>query len=118
MGWWLLRSSAREHQVEFLFGQTALRSMSVAPTEFESVMAEQGRSSRPAINPAFKLVFLTAAGGTALFVAICVATTLWVGKDPPPLLDKTISSLFDMAKIGFGAVAGLLGGHTLKQDSN
>jgi hypothetical protein len=89
-----------------------------ADPEFESVMAEQGRSSRPVINPAFKLVFLTSAGGTALFVIICVVTTLMAGKDPPPLLDKTISSLFDLAKIGFGAVAGLLGGHALQQNLN
>jgi hypothetical protein len=89
-----------------------------ADPEFESAMAEQGRSNRSAINPAFKLVFLTAAGGTLFFVAICVVTTIAAGKDPPALIDKTVSSLFDLAKIGFGAVAGLLGGHTLKSDSN
>jgi hypothetical protein len=85
--------------------------------EFQRAMAEQPsptKATRPPIAAAFKLVFLTAAGGTVLFVIICVVTTLLAGKDPPPLLDKTVSSIFDLAKIGFGAVVGLLGGQQLR----
>lgn len=85
--------------------------------EFARAIAEQSGTEKAAhapIGAAFKLVFLTAAGGTLLFVIICVATTLFAGKDPPPLLEKTVTSLFDLAKIGFGAVAGLLGGQHLK----
>ena len=63
----------------------------------------------PTIGSQFKLVFGTAAGGTLLFVLICVAVTLVAGKEPPPLLEKVVVSLFDLAKIGFGAVVGLLG---------
>jgi hypothetical protein len=73
------------------------------------------KQGRPVpISAAFKLVFLTAAGGTLLFIAICVTTTLIVGKDMPPILEKTITSLFDLAKIGFGATTGLLGSQVLK----
>lgn len=85
--------------------------------EFEATLAEHARGEhggRAPISAAFKLVFLTAAGGTLLFVIICVTTTILAGKNPPPLLEKTISSLFDLAKIGFGAVAGLLGSQTMK----
>jgi hypothetical protein len=60
------------------------------------------------------LVFLTAAGGTLLFVIICVTTTIIAGESPPPLLEKTVTSLFDLAKIGFGAIVGLLGGQALR----
>jgi hypothetical protein len=79
-----------------------------------SKVAARATQTHPAINPAFKLVFLTAAGGTLLFVVICVFTTILAGKNPPPLLEKTVTSLFDLAKIGFGAVAGLLGGQHLR----
>ena len=65
-------------------------------------------------SPAFKLVFLTAAIGTLLFVLICVTTTLLAGKEPPPLTEKITMALFDLAKIGFGSVVGLLGGQALK----
>ncbi len=85
--------------------------------EFQQTIAEQSSTTTAArvpISPAFKLVFLTSAGGTLLFVIICVATTLLAGKEPPPLLEKTVASLFDLAKIGFGAVVGLLGAQTLK----
>jgi hypothetical protein len=85
--------------------------------EFQSTVTEQasaGKAVRPPISAAFKLVFLTAAGGTLLFIIICVATTIIAGKDPPPLLEKTVTSLFDLAKIGFGAVVGLLGGQHIR----
>jgi hypothetical protein len=73
------------------------------------------KESHAPISAAFKLlVFLTAAGGTLLFVAICVTTTILAGKDMPPILEKIITSLFDLAKIGFGATTGLLGSQALK----
>ena len=84
--------------------------------EFQRTMVEQSdaKTARPPISAAFKLVFLSAAGGTLLFIVICVVTTIWARKDPPPLLEKTITSLFDLAKIGFGAVVGLLGGQHIR----
>jgi len=64
----------------------------------------------PNIGDQFKMIFLTAAIGTLLFIIICVGVTLAIGKEPPPLTEKIIISLFDLAKIGFGAIVGLLGG--------
>lgn len=64
----------------------------------------------PSLDPQFKLVFQTAAGGTLLFVTLCVVLTLAAGKEPPPLFEKVVLSIFDLAKIGFGAAVGLIGG--------
>jgi hypothetical protein len=74
-------------------------------------------SARPNINPAFRLVFFTAFAGTVLFVLICVTVTIIAGKEMPAPLDKLIDGLFDLAKIGFGAIVGLLGGRTLREKS-
>jgi hypothetical protein len=74
--------------------------------------------SPSAISPEFKLVFLTAAGGTILFVVICVATTILAGKEMPPAWEKLVQSLLDLAKIGVGAIAGLLGGKAISRDRN
>jgi hypothetical protein len=86
--------------------------------DFQATIAEpesvKAKSAHPPISDAFKLVFLTAAGGTLLFVIICVVTTIAAGKDPPPLLDKTVTSLFDLAKIGFGVIVGLLGAQHIR----
>jgi hypothetical protein len=85
--------------------------------EFEFALAEQGNATsagHPTINASFKLVFLTAAGGTILFAAICVITTLLAGKEPHPLTEKIVMGFFDLAKISFGAIVGMLGGQTLK----
>lgn len=65
-----------------------------------------------------KLIFLTAAGGTLLFVFICLGMALAAGKEPPPLFERIIMSFFDLAKIGFGAVVGLLGGRTLHAEGS
>jgi hypothetical protein len=62
----------------------------------------------------FKLVFLTAFVGTLLFAAFCLVLTLLAGEEPRPLLEKTISGFFDLAKIGFGAIVGLLGGKSIQ----
>jgi len=75
------------------------------------------RAAHPPINPRFKLVFLTAAGGTGLFIILCLVLSLIAGKTPPPLFEKVIMGFFDMAKIGFGALVGLLGGKNLDGQS-
>jgi hypothetical protein len=52
---------------------------------FQQAMAEQSTITtvaRAPISSAFKLVFLTAAGGTLLFVVICVGTTVYMGRTP------------------------------------
>ena len=85
--------------------------------EFQSVLAERQPETPAPISPAFKLVFLTAAGGTLLFVVICFVATVLAGKDMPEPLSKLVTGLFDLAKIGFGAVVGLLGGQTLKAEA-
>src|SRR5438105_1477883 len=82
--------------------------------EIRVSLAEDG--IHPPINPQFKLVFLTAAGGTLLFIVLCFVLALLAGKDPPPLFDKVITGFFDLAKIGFGAVVGLLGGKQLQAE--
>jgi hypothetical protein len=74
-------------------------------------LAEQAHL--PPIDPKFKLVFVTAAGGTFFFIALCLVLTFFAGKDPPSLFEKVVTGLLDLAKIGFGAVAGLLGGKQL-----
>jgi hypothetical protein len=70
---------------------------------------------RPPLDPQFKLVFLTAAIGTFFFIALCVVLTLASGREPHPPLEKLVTGILDMAKIGFGAVVGLLGGKSLRR---
>ena len=74
-------------------------------------------TGHPTINPEFKLVFLVAASGTLIFVVLCLVLTLIAGKEPPPLFEKVIMGFFDLTKIGFGAVVGLLGGKKLQAES-
>ena len=74
------------------------------------------QSSR--IDPQFKLVFITAAVGTLLFVVICIGLHLHTDGQPPPALAKLIDGLLDMAKIGFSAAVGLLGGKALQKDQS
>ena len=87
-------------------------------TEDGQTAIEQEGSPRDGVtaslHPQFKLVFLTAAGGTLLFLLLCVTLTLVSGREPPPLLEKVAVSCFDLAKIGFGAIVGLLGGQRLQ----
>lgn len=82
-----------------------------------TVARGEASASKPPINAQFKLVFITAAGGTILFTLICVALYLITHGKPPEALDKFISGLFDLAKIGFGAIVGLLGGQKLQSES-
>jgi hypothetical protein len=86
--------------------------------ERETVVDKLRSSSKPAISAQFKLVFLTSAIGTLLFVTLCVVLTLAAGKEPPTLLQEIIRGLFDLAKIGFGAIVGLLGGQVLQSEKN
>jgi hypothetical protein len=65
------------------------------------------------LDPKFKLVFLAAAGGTLLFTLICVALHLATTGEPPPARKEFIEGMLTMAKIGFGAIVGLLGGKVL-----
>jgi hypothetical protein len=76
------------------------------------VVVSETSGHRP-ISPKFKLVFLTATGGTAFFVLLCLVLSMAAGKQPPPLMEKVIMGFFDCAKIGFGAIVGLLGGRAL-----
>jgi hypothetical protein len=68
----------------------------------------------PPINRTFKFAFLWSFGGTLFFVTLCIGLSLAAGREPPPLFEKIIMSTFDLAKIGFGAVVGLLGGKYLQ----
>jgi hypothetical protein len=83
-----------------------------------AVVRGEAVALKPSINAQFKLVFLTAAGGTILFTLICVMLHLITQGKPPEALDKFISGLFDLAKIGFGAIVGLLGGQKLQSERN
>lgn len=96
------------------------RSEELAEYESESKAAvARGESvaTKPPINAQFKLVFLAAVGGTLLFTLICVTLHLVTQGKPPESLDKFISGLFDLAKIGFGAIVGLLGAQKLQSES-
>jgi hypothetical protein len=89
----------------------------VTTTEGKEALAEPNlveAARHPPISGEFKLVFLTAAVGTGVFVVLCLVLVLLAGREPAPLLEKVIMGFFDMAKIGFGAVVGLLGGKRLQ----
>jgi hypothetical protein len=62
------------------------------------------------IDPRFKLVFLTVAIGTLLFTLICVGLVLATTGELPPARKELVQSILTMAKVGFGALGGLLGG--------
>lgn len=90
----------------------------VTTPEGQQALAQQPQAVQaahpPPISPQFKMVFLTAAGGTLLFAVICLVVSLMAGREPPPLVEKITMGFFDLAKIGFGAVVGLLGGKQLQ----
>ena len=69
---------------------------------------------RPPISALFKLVFATAAAGTVISLTLCVGLTLAAGKEPPSLMTEVVRGLFDLAKVGFGAIVGLLGAKRLE----
>jgi hypothetical protein len=86
----------------------------------EGVQSAAVAAGRPAstISPTFKLVFLTAAIGTGFFTLLCVSLHLVTDGAPPPLMDKLIQGMFDLVKVGFGAIVGLLGGKALDQSAS
>lgn len=88
----------------------------VVPSAIPSGAADSGTvgsagdlvSSRR-IDSSFKLILLTSAAGTLIFTALCVGLHLVTSGEPPPAMEKLISGMFDLVKIGFGAIVGLLG---------
>jgi len=90
----------------------------VCPDQFaeQEIKLDYNSRTHPPISPQFKLVFLTAAGGTLLFALLCVVLTISTGGQMPGALEKLVNGFFDLVKIGFGAVVGLLGGQQLQGD--
>jgi hypothetical protein len=87
---------------------------------YEAMAKDQmktGEMLNPPLYEHFKLIFLTIFGGPLFFVVLCVVLTFASGKEPPPLFEKVIMSLFDLAKIGFGAVVGLIAGPKLQEQA-
>jgi hypothetical protein len=71
---------------------------------------DEGRvSATSTIDPQFKLVFLATGGGTLFLLVICVTSSFLMGPEPRPFFEKVVEHLLDLTKMGFGAVAGLLG---------
>ena len=85
----------------------------VAEAKREAPKTSTRKSAKTPIYAPFKMVFLTAAGGTLLFLVICIVLTFAAGKEPPPLYEKAMMSFFDLAKVGFGAIVGLLGAQSM-----
>ncbi len=81
--------------------------------EGKSLLLNSQSTRHPPIDPQFKIIFLAAVGGTLFFTLLCVLLTLFSGNQLPGLLEKIVMGLFDLAKIGFGAIVGLLGGKRL-----
>ena len=75
----------------------------------EDVLAEH-----PPIDAVLKWALIAAVSGTLFFVSICVLLHLWTGGKPPDAMARLIDGLADMAKIGFGAVVGMLGSEKLR----
>jgi hypothetical protein len=63
------------------------------------------------ISGSFRTVFFTTTGLTLVFVALAVILTLF--GDDTAKTKHAVEGLFTMAKIGFGAIVGLLGGKSL-----
>jgi hypothetical protein len=81
--------------------------------EAEGSLSPKTMASHPPINPTFKLVFLTTALGTLLFVILSIGAHLWMGtSDLTGSLKSLVDTMINMAQLGCGAVAGLLGGYT------
>ena len=77
--------------------------------------AQVDRSPPPRrLNPEFKLVFIASLGGTMLFTLLCIALTMYVGKEPQPTVERLVTGMFDLVKIGFGAVVGMLGAKSIQ----
>jgi hypothetical protein len=83
----------------------------------EGATIAQGRQEpAPMISRTFKLIFTWTFVGTLFFIVLCICLSLAVGREPPPLFEKLILATFDLAKIGFGAIVGLLGAKYMDGD--
>ncbi len=82
--------------------------------EGQQVSLDYQAVHHPPLNSQFKLVFFAAAAGTVLFTLLCIVLTLLSGDQLPGLLEKVVMGLFDLAKIGFGAIVGMLGAKRLE----
>ena len=71
------------------------------------IQGNQGQA--PVISRTFKFIFKSTFAGTLFFVVLCIVLSLAAGREPPPLFEKLILATFDLAKIGFGTIVGLLG---------
>ena len=70
--------------------------------QFASALAERTSASdatHPTINPVFKLVFLTVAGGTAFFTLLCLGIALLMGKSVPSLPEEIVKVLLHLAGV-------------------
>jgi len=88
--------------------------MSPDTEEGQKASVDFAHSTHPPISSEFKLVFVTAAGGTLFFILLCVTTSILAGRNAPSLVIEIIRGLFSLAQIGFGAIVGLLGGKRLQ----
>ena len=88
----------------------------VCPDDFDvpAIRLDLTSTAHPPINPMFKLVFVTAAGGTLFFAVLCVALAAFGLKASPTLIDNVFEVSLNLLKIGFGAIIGMLGGIRLQ----
>lgn len=78
-----------------------------------SEVSQKQLSDAGRLDPKFKLVFWTVAIGTVFFTLLCVLIHLITNGELPSGRKELSDSFLTMAKIGFGAIAGLLGGKSL-----
>ena len=65
------------------------------------------------LDPKFKLVFLALVVGTFLFTSLCVGLVWTATGDLPPMRHEVVETILTMAKVGFGAIGGLLAGKSV-----
>jgi len=70
------------------------------------------RERHPPISSGYTLVIWGVLGGTVFFTLLCVGVRLYLGKDVAPGMEDLLRTLERMAFIGFGALIGMLGGHS------
>lgn len=72
------------------------------------------REEHPPISSTYSLVLWGVLGGTLFFTILCVGVRLYLreGVEPGMGMDELLKTLEKMAFIGFGALIGMLGGHS------
>jgi hypothetical protein len=70
------------------------------------------REGHPPISSGYSLVIWGVLGGTVFFTLLCVGVRLYLGKEVASGMDELLKTLEKMAFIGFGALIGMLGGHS------